>query len=77
MFWSRALAETGVRHITMSNKYNDQWLEAAQENFQEALVNGNTDTAKAIIEDTHEAGFEEAAKTMRWKLRETTIEKAL
>ncbi len=33
----------------MSNKANDEWIEAARENFEEAVSTGNITLAKDII----------------------------
>ena len=49
----------------MSHKANDAWLEAAQENFQEALDNSDYSLAAAVANDVDDAGFEKEAKKMR------------
>lgn len=41
----------------MSHKANDEWIEAAQENFREATNNREWDLARAVAEDVRGAGF--------------------
>lgn len=59
----------------MSNKNNDEWLEAANENFTEALESDNISLAKDIIADTLDNGFSDAGREMNKKLRQYTEEK--
>jgi hypothetical protein len=59
----------------MSHIANDKWLEAAYENFQEALESGNYALCKDIIADTQEAGFLEAGRIMNTQLRDMPISK--
>jgi len=35
----------------MSTERNTRWLEMSRENFEEATLEGNWDTARAIIQD--------------------------
>lgn len=58
----------------MSHKENDKWLEAAQENFDGAIEEGNYQLAKDIIADTLDVS-PEAGRAMAVKLREIPIEK--
>lgn len=58
----------------MSTKPNEEWLAAAQENFQGALDEGNYLLAKAVIADTFDRGFQEAARQMTDNLRNTPAE---
>lgn len=57
----------------MSNLQNEQWLEAAEETFSDALDDNNVGLAEAIIADTRDAGFTEQANRMKTQLREKTI----
>lgn len=52
----------------MSNKYNDQWLEDAQSNFEAAVIEENWDMARAIIADLRENGFSKEAITLEVEL---------
>lgn len=61
------------RQTTMSNKQNTEWLEAAQDNFTEAVAEENIKMAKAIIADVLEAGFRDEAQTMVEALREIPV----
>ena len=54
----------------MSNKQNDGWIEAAHENFQQAIADGNFSLAQDVIEDTRNAGFSEAAEKMQSTYKE-------
>jgi hypothetical protein len=53
----------------MSHAQNDEWLEAAKDNFEEAVGSGDIAMAKAIIVDVLEAGFREAGQAMNDVLR--------
>lgn len=53
----------------MSHHANTEWLEAAHENFEQALEDRNWGLAEAVIMDTQEAGFSEEAN--RWHLKLT------
>lgn len=57
----------------MSHIQNEKWLEAALENFQDALDAGNYALIKDVIADTQEAGFLDEARVMNNKLRETPM----
>lgn len=57
----------------MSHKQNDTWLEAAWENFKDALDAGNYALCKDIIADTQDAGFLDAGRSMNEELRNTPI----
>lgn len=57
----------------MSHIQNDRWLEAAQENFETALAQGDYAGCKDVIADTQEAGFLDAARAMNTQLRDTPI----
>lgn len=48
----------------MSHPINDQWLEAATENFHTAIEQGNYQLAQAVIADTRDAGFSSQAEAM-------------
>ncbi len=52
----------------MSNKENDKWLEAAKENFEEAIEADQWDLAKDILADMKDKGFEKETSTMRLHL---------
>lgn len=56
----------------MSIKENDVWLEAAKDNFDEAVAQGNHSQARAVIADVRENGFEAAAVNLEKELK--TIE---
>lgn len=56
----------------MSNLQNDQWLESAQERFDEALANGDYPLAKDIISDVQEVNLE-AGRSMNEQLRNTPV----
>lgn len=61
----------------MSEQVNERWVEAAYENFQEAVENEDITLAKSIIADTQELGFKQEAQIMNAELRQATEEKAL
>lgn len=48
----------------MSHPINDAWLEAAIENFEEALEGGQWDMVHNIMADVRDNGFEDAWKDM-------------
>jgi len=52
----------------MSHKQNDAWLEAAKENFDEAVSLGNWSLAQNVIDDCRDNGFTDEAETLRKKL---------
>ena len=54
----------------MSTKENDEWLEAAQQNFEEAVTEGNWNLALSIIEDVRSEGFKDQAIVLA---RELTV----
>lgn len=53
----------------MSNPWNQQWLEVAKDNFDQAIAEGNIALAKDIIADTIDAGFMPEARQMTQQLR--------
>ena len=59
----------------MSTNENTLWLEAAQENFEEAISSGDIKAAKDIIADVQEAGFREEGQRMNKQLRDFTSRK--
>lgn len=71
---SLPLAGLGYSDRThMSTKQNTEWLDAAHDNFTEAVAEENIKLAKAIIADVLEAGFRDEAQTMVEALREIPI----
>lgn len=58
----------------MSHQQNTEWLEAAYENFRDAVEVGNIALAKDIIQDTIDNGFSEDARKMNLEMRELTQE---
>jgi hypothetical protein len=58
----------------MSHKQNDQWLEAAKENFDTAIEEGNYALCKDIIADVQEVSLE-AGRSLNEQLRNTPVEK--
>lgn len=52
-------------------RQNEEWLEAANENFEHALNVYDVSLAKDIIADTFDAGFSERAREMSLELRQT------
>jgi hypothetical protein len=57
----------------MSENSRQEWLESAWQNFEQALEKGNIAFAKAVIADTQEEGFFDAARSMNARLRILTI----
>lgn len=57
----------------MSTTQNQEWLEAAMVNFEEALEASNYEMCKAIIADTREVGFNSEADEMEEQLGGTDI----
>lgn len=57
-------SEQDTAITTMSERANQEWLEAAQETFGEALEDKRFSFARDIISDTRDAGFETAANQM-------------
>lgn len=53
----------------MSTQENTSWLEAALENFDEALEEGDVAFAKAIIADVQEKGFNDEVRQLNVRLR--------
>lgn len=49
--------------------YNKEWLDAAYDNFEEAILKCDVHLAKDIIADTFDAGFPEQARAMANELR--------
>lgn len=49
----------------MSNRYNDEWLAAAQEQLTEAIEDRNFSFALDIIKDIEDAGFLRVSKEAR------------
>lgn len=62
-----------VKHTSnktiMSNRDNTIWLDAALENFEEALSEGNLKLAKEIISDVQEKGFGDEGRQLNARLR--------
>lgn len=58
----------------MSHPQNDKWLEHAQDNFEQAIAEGNYALCKDIIADVQEAGFLEAGRSLNQQLRDTPVE---
>ncbi len=54
----------------MDSKEKDEWRDAANERFQEAVEAEDFDLAKQIIGDTLEMGFIASAEAMALMLRE-------
>lgn len=52
----------------------ENWLEAARDNFGQALAEGNIDLAKAIIKDVKDKGFDTTTFEEELKEHEITIE---
>ena len=48
---------------------NKQWLAAAFDNFEEAILLNDVHLAKDIIADTFDAGFPEQARAMAMTMR--------
>lgn len=57
----------------MSNLNNIRWLEAAKENFDVALEEGDYPFARAVIEDIKDRGFGAEAKTLLDALLEKKV----
>lgn len=57
----------------MSCKQNTEWLEGAQQMFDEAVDMRNVTLAKEIISDTFDAGFIDEARGMALFLRELDL----
>ena len=53
----------------MSHIQNTRWIEAAQEQFEDAVARHDLKTVKAIIADTFDAGFAAEARTMNEEVR--------
>ena len=53
----------------MSTKENTIWLEAAKENFDQAVAEGRFGLAKDIIEDIRDQGFEKEADSLKLVLQ--------
>ncbi|MFA5937609.1 MAG: hypothetical protein WC822_07065 [Candidatus Paceibacterota bacterium] len=58
----------------MSHKGNEEWLENAHQNFQDAIDEGSYALAKAVIADVQERGFTDAGRAMNEVLRNTPLE---
>ena len=54
----------------MSTMENDLWLEEAQENFEEAVTEGNWELALAIVQDVRSVGFGPQADVLAKELVE-------
>lgn len=52
----------------MSHDVNTEWLEAANENFEQAVTDQNWKLAQGIIADTKDKGFKEEAEKMEEQL---------
>lgn len=49
----------------MSNIQNEGWLEAANDNFEEALEQGDWALCESIIADVKDVGFKKESQTMQ------------
>lgn len=58
----------------MSNTQNAQWLEAALENFQEAVDQKDVGLAKAVIADLIDYGYVDEARDLTMRLRNANIQ---
>ncbi len=58
----------------MSHLQNDQWLEQAGENFEQAIAEGNYALCKDIIADVQEVNLD-AGRQLNEQLRNTPIER--
>ena len=56
----------------MSNENNTIWLEAARDNFNQAVDENNFTLAQAIVEDIRDAGFTSDAYALDDLLAEIT-----
>lgn len=54
----------------MSNKNNTQWLEAAKENFEQAVSEKNYKFARSLLTDINDNGFEKEADDLMLVLRQ-------
>ena len=54
----------------MSTRQNDEWLEAAQDDFEAAVLEENWSIAHAIIGGLREAGFDSEARVLEKELAE-------
>lgn len=52
--------------------HDEEWLEAANDNFENAITMGDVAFAKDVIADTFDAGFPERAREMNLELRTAT-----
>lgn len=59
----------------MSHPVNTAWLEAAEENLEVAVAQGNYPAALDVIADVKDAGFDSEARTMEYWLKEQPISK--
>ncbi len=59
----------------MSYKYNDEWLAAAKQNFEQAVEEDSLATALAIIHDVRHAGFGEQANVMEEEINRIANER--
>lgn len=59
----------------MSWKYNEEWLAAAKENFEQAVEEDNLKLALAIIKDVRHQGYGEQAITMEAEINRIANER--
>lgn len=48
----------------MSHVSTDTWLEAAQENFEQAITEDNLDLAEAVLQDMRDRGYGAQANSL-------------
>lgn len=51
-----------------ATRQNDEWLEAAKEHFEQAVVEENWNLAQSIIEDVRSEGFADSATVLAREL---------
>ncbi len=59
--------------INMSHPKNDQWLEAAFENFMDAFDQGDYAMCQDVIGDVADAGFKRESELLDIKLKSEPI----
>lgn len=57
----------------MSHPKNTEWIEAAQENFDEALAAGDAVGCENIIADSRDVGFTHEAQLMEEALKRNNV----
>lgn len=53
----------------MSNKHNQQWLESAKENFEQAIADKNWHLAHSVLQDLNDNGFEKVSDELFQDIR--------